>query len=276
MKKIVSLVCLVAMVFTLGACSLQGAQQKQNAQQPTGWEYIKTKGELIVGLDATFEPMGFTDQKGEIVGFDVDLAKEAAKELGVTVKFQPISWDAKELELSSKRIDCIWNGMSITPARQETMAMTAPYFNNKIVIMGKNAGGIASLDNLVGKKIGTQQKSSALEAMQANAIYEKIKGDVLELPTYDEVLLAIKSGRVDVMVVDEVLGEYKNAKLTGADKLQVAPVNFGDDFYGIGCRQDDTDVSAKIQEAVNQVIKSGKAKELSEKWFGTNLVLEMK
>ncbi|MBR5239544.1 MAG: transporter substrate-binding domain-containing protein [Clostridia bacterium] len=99
------------------------------------WAYIQGKGKLVVGLDATFAPMGFRDEAGEIVGFDIDLANAVAKELGVEVEFQPIDWDAKELELNGKKIDCIWNGMSATPERMEKMTLSDPYLNNTISIM---------------------------------------------------------------------------------------------------------------------------------------------
>ncbi len=99
------------------------------------WAYIQEKGKLIVGLDATFAPMGFRDESGEIVGFDIDLANAVAKELGIEVEFQPIDWDAKEMELNGKKIDCIWNGMSATPERMEKMTLSDPYLNNTISIM---------------------------------------------------------------------------------------------------------------------------------------------
>lgn len=239
-----------------------------------GWKYIEDKGVLVVGLDATFAPMGFTEN-GEIVGFDIDLAKAVGEELGVEIKFQPISWDAKEMELSSKRIDCIWNGMSKTPEREKNMALTQPYLNNKIVIMGKDASKIKSLDDLKGLKIGTQAKSASLEALQASEIYDDVKKNVTEMPTYDEIILDMKAGRIDVMIVDEVLGEYKNSLLDDDDKMEVAPVNFGDDLYVIGCRKGETDVADKIEEGLKAAIASGEAEKISEKWFGTNLVLDI-
>lgn len=100
-----------------------------------GWDYIQNKGKLVVGLDDTFAPMGFRDEKNNLVGFDIDLAKAVGEELGVAIEFKPIDWDAKELELSSKNIDCIWNGMSANDERLEKMSLTKKYLNNKLVIM---------------------------------------------------------------------------------------------------------------------------------------------
>lgn len=260
MKKIIAVIVMLAMALTLFA----------------GCSSSKDEETLIVGLDATFAPMGFTNEAGEIVGFDIDLAKAVAQEMGVKVQFQPISWDAKEMELSSKRIDCIWNGMSQTPEREQSMQLTQPYLNNKIVIMGKDADKITSIDDLVGKKIGTQQKSAALEALQSHEIYDSVKDNVTEMPTYDEIILDMKSGRIDVMIVDEVLGEYKNSLLSDAEKMSVATVDFGDDLYVIGCRKGDTELVKELETAIKKVIASGEAKTISEKWFGRDLLLEIK
>lgn len=111
--------------------------EKLNSTPPVsgGWEYIQNKGTLVVGLDDTFAPMGFRDESNNLVGFDIDLANAVGELLGIQIVFQPISWDAKELELSSKKIDCIWNGMSATEERQQNMALTYKYLNNKIVLM---------------------------------------------------------------------------------------------------------------------------------------------
>ncbi|MCE2603887.1 transporter substrate-binding domain-containing protein, partial [Pseudomonas aeruginosa] len=103
-----------------------GGSDKETADD-SSWEYVQEKGELIVGLDDTFAPMGFRDESNNLVGFDIDLATAVCKELGVKVKFQPINWDSKDMELTSKNIDCIWNGMSITPERIEGMSLSNKY-----------------------------------------------------------------------------------------------------------------------------------------------------
>ena len=93
------------------------------------------KDTLVVGLDDAFAPMGFRDENGDLVGFDIDLANAVGDELGMKVDFKPIDWDAKELELESGTIDCVWNGMSATPERKKSMALSDKYLNNKIVLM---------------------------------------------------------------------------------------------------------------------------------------------
>ena len=278
MRKFLSVLLVVLMFAVLfTACNKPADPETPvDVSEVAGWQYIVDKNELVVGLDATFAPMGFTDENGEIVGFDIDLANEVSKILNIPVRFQPISWDAKEMELSSKRIDCIWNGMSQTPERQEQMALTKPYLNNRIVIMGKDADKIATIEDLVGLNIGTQAKSSSLDALMAHEIYESVKDNVIEMVSYDEVILDMKTGRVDVMIVDEVLGEYKNLQLEEADKMTVSEASFGDDLYVIGCRKGETDVVEKIEGAIKTLMDNGTALALSEKWFaGQDLLVPM-
>jgi len=242
------------------------------AAEGGGWDYIEEKGSIIVGLDDTFAPMGFRDADGNLVGFDIDLANEVGNVLGIGVTFQPISWDAKELELSSKRIDCIWNGMSATPERQESMSLTKKYLNNRIVIMTLNPDVVietaADLANYV---IGTQAESAALETMLDHEDAELYKYSIMEYPTYDEVIMDMQAGRMDCMVVDEVLGEYKNSNME--EEMIVCDFSFGDDFYAIGCRKGETDLTDKLNEAIQTLIDNGTAATISEKWFGTNIVV---
>lgn len=237
-----------------------------------GWDYIQSNGKIIVGLDDTFAPMGFRDENNNLVGFDIDLAKAVAEELGVQVEFKPIDWNAKEMELSSKKIDCIWNGMSATPERQESMSLTNKYLNNRIVIMTlKEDVKIASAADLANYNVGTQADSAALEVMLANDAADSYKSKIKEYPTYDEAILDMEAGRIDCIVVDEVLGEYKNSKRE--TKLSLCEYNFGDDFYAIGCRKEDSGVASKINEAIAKLIENGKAADISNKWFGKNIVI---
>lgn len=241
--------------------------------EPTIAESTNTESDtnFVVGLDDTFAPMGFRDTAGNLVGFDIDLANAVSEEMGVTVTFQPINWDAKEMELSSKNIDCIWNGMSRTPEREESMNLSQNYLNNKIIIMTTKDVTITDIAQLKDYKIGTQAKSSALEVIQNNDVYDSIKDNLSEYPTYDECILDMQAGRVQVMIVDEVLGMYKNANLE--QKFNVSTIDFGEDFYCIGFRKDDDALRQKVESALKTLIENGKANEISTKWFGENLVL---
>lgn len=168
---------------------------------------IKDKGQLVLGLDASFPPMGFTDENNEIVGFDIDLAEEVCKRLGVTLVKQPIDWDSKEMELDGGKIDCIWNGMTITDARVEAMFIPKAYVANAQIVIVPEGSDIANVAALEGKKVGLQKGSSALEALQGNAVYDKV-GEVIEYEDNVTCYLDLKAGRVDAMVVDEIVGRY--------------------------------------------------------------------
>ena len=170
-------------------------------------EKIKAAGKFIVGLDDSYPPMGYRDEKNEIVGFDIDLAREVASRLGVEVEFQPIDWDSKELELNSGKIDCIWNGMTITDERMENMFFAKPYIANQQIIIVPAASGITSVAQLEGKVIGLQKGSSSLEALTANPISEKVK-EIVEYPDNVAAYMDLQAGRIDVFVVDSVVGRY--------------------------------------------------------------------
>ena len=128
MKKIFAMIAAVACAAILTACNDQKAESKIQADE--SFNKVKAAGVFVLGLDDSFPPMGFRDDANEIVGYDIDLAKEVASRLGLKFRAQPISWSAKEQELNTGKIDCIWNGLSITPERLEALAFTKAYLNN--------------------------------------------------------------------------------------------------------------------------------------------------
>ena len=168
---------------------------------------IQNKGKLVLGLDDSFPPMGFRDESDTIVGFDIDLATEVAKRMGVTLEVQPIDWDAKEMELSTGRIDCIWNGMSVDDDRLAAMFFAKPYVANRQIVIVPSDSDIKTVADLAGKKVGLQKGSTALSALKKNAVFEQM-AEVVELADNVTVFMDLKAGRVDAFVVDEVVGRY--------------------------------------------------------------------
>jgi len=173
---------------------------------------IMSRGKIILGLDVGFKPMGYYDDAGEIIGFDIDLAKEVASRMGVELVLQPIEWSAKELELNNGKIDLIWNGMSVTPERIESMNISKPYLANSMVIITAKDSGIATKLDLEGKNVGVQAGSSALDAInnddaaahESGAAHAHFK--IIEFPDNPTAYLDLKAGRIDALVVDEVVG----------------------------------------------------------------------
>lgn len=214
--------------------------------------------------------MGFRNENNEIVGFDIDLAKEAAKRMGITVEFQPINWDSKELELDSGKVDLLWNGLTITEGRLENMLFTKPYLNNKQVILVKNDSAITKKDDLKGKPVGVQAESSAIAAVENDPI-----GQQLQLNEYSDNILAFTDldlGRVDAVVADEIVVKYylenndTNFKLLDED--------FGDEQYGIAAKKGNEALVNKLQAALDEMIADGSAAKISDNWFGSDIIVK--
>ena len=261
MKKFIYLMTTIALV--AGMALLSGCGSSEEA---TDYAYIEDKGTLTVGLDDTFAPMGFRDKDDNLVGVDIDLAKAVGKKLGIKVEFQPIDWDAKEAELKSKNIDCVWNGMSATKDRQKSMTLSNKYFNNKILVMSLDKGiNIKSSADLKNYKVGTQADSAALESVKADKNYDSFADNVSEYPTYDEAILDMKAGRIDVIVIDEVYALYNNKNKT---KLYQSDFDFGSDKYAVGFRKEDKELAEKVKDAIQECIDDGSADKICEKWFG--------
>ena len=162
---------------------------------------------FTVGFDAEYPPYGYMGDDGEYTGFDLELAQAVCDLQGWELVKTPIDWDSKELELNSGKIDCIWNGMTITDERMENMFFAKPYIANQQIIIVPAASGITSVAQLEGKVIGLQKGSSSLEALTANPISEKVK-EIVEYPDNVAAYMDLQAGRIDVFVVDSVVGRY--------------------------------------------------------------------
>lgn len=251
------MLALILVFSALAGCSSKSAEEKENT--------------LVIGIDDQFAPLGFRDEKNDIVGFDIDYAKAAAEKMGKTAKIQVIDWSTKESELSSGRIDLIWNGYTITDERKEKVLFTKPYLENAQVVVTLAKSDITKLDQLTGKTIGLQARSSAAEALDKSPIKAKVKS----VSEYKDNVLALsdlKSGRVDAVVIDEVVIDYYMSKEEGAFKLldeSLAP-----EQYGIGVKKGNEELLEKLQKALDELNADGTAAKISEKWFGEDKVLK--
>jgi polar amino acid transport system substrate-binding protein len=225
---------------------------------------------IVVGLDDNFPPMGFRDDKNNIVGFDIDMAKEASKRMGVQVEFKPIDWNSKEVELSSKRVDMLWNGLTITEKRKENIAFTNAYMENRQIIVVNSNSAIKGKTDLAGKVVGTQEGSSSVEAIEKDAATLNSFKELKKYPDYVAALMDLKNGRVEAVVVDEVVGRYYIAKKPG--EYVILADNFGFEEYGVGLRKDDKELLTKLQKALDDMKKDGTSAKISKQWFGEDIV----
>ena len=225
---------------------------------------------IVIGLDDNFPPMGFRDDKNQLVGFDIDLAREAGKRLGIEVEFKPIDWNAKEAELSGKRVDVLWNGLTITEERKKNIAFTAPYMQNHQIVVVKADAAIKAKADLAGKVVGVQDGSSAVEAIEKDAATAQSFKQLKKYGDNVTALMDLSAGRVDAVVLDEVVGRYYTAKKP--NDYAVLDDHFGTEEYGVGTRKDDTALLAKLQQAMDAMKADGSAARISTEWFGKNII----
>lgn len=275
MKKKLALILLLCFSLSLVFTGCGSNQSEEPAPAPeatdTSWEDIKEKGVMVVGLDDAFPPMGFRDENNEIVGFDIDLAKEAAQRLGVEVEFQPIVWETKLEELDGGNIDMIWNGLTITEERLGQMAFTAPYIEDRQIIVVTPDSTITGKKDLAGKEVGIQAASSAIEAVEADAAtFETIKDTLREFESNDLALRDLKGGGVEAVIVDEVVGRYYISKHPG--EYKVLDENFGVEEFGVGLRKGDQAFLKELQRVLDEMKADGTSKAISEKWFGEDII----
>ncbi|CQR70668.1 Cystine-binding periplasmic protein precursor [Sporomusa ovata DSM 2662] len=228
------------------------------------------KKKIVVGLDDNFPPMGFRDDKNNIIGFDVDMAKEATKRMGVEVEFKPIDWNSKEAELSGKRVDVLWNGLTITEKRKENILFTNAYMENRQIIVVAANSPIKTKADLAGKVVGTQEGSSSIEAIEKDADALKSFKELKKFGDNVAALMDLKTGRLDAVVVDEIVGRYYIAKKPG--EYTILKDNFGSEEYGVGLRKEDKELLGKLQKALDEMKKDGTSAKISQQWFGEDIV----
>lgn len=229
---------------------------------------------LVIGLDDNFPPMGFRNENNEIVGFDIDLAKEVCKKLGMELKLQQISWASKEQELNSESIDCIWNGFAYNEERAKTMTLTESYIKGEMYFVLKNGTEIKSQEELKGKKIGVQSGS-----VQQFDLENSDFGKEVEILQYGDNLTAfmdLEAGGIDAVFCSSIIGNYiitsKEKDYTTIPSENIAKTNGS----VIAFKQGNTELRDKIQNALYELDEEGVLKEISEKWFGKDMTIVTK
>jgi len=266
MKKLMTLFLMTVLTGVLFA---GGAKDKSEGDNSL--KYIQDKGVLVLGLDDSFPPMGFRDDNGNIAGFDIDLAKEVASRMGVELKLQPIDWDAKILDLNSKDIDVIWNGLTITDERKGKITFSKPYIANRQIIIVQKGSDIKTKADLKGKTVGIQLSSSADDAVKGDSATAATLKEIVKYQDNVQALMDLEVGRIDAVVVDEILGRYYISKKPGV--YEVASDDFGAEEYGIGFRLEDKAFAAEVDKILDGMVKDGTAAKISQKWFAADVLL---
>ena len=252
------------------------------AAEESDWEYIQGKGKVVVGM-TLFAPMNYYEGE-DFIGFDTELTKAVFEKLGVEVEFKEINWDSKEIELNSKNIDCIWNGMCITETRKETMSMTNAYLYNTQAIVAKTDRIDALLANgMKGVYVVAEQGSTGEgkltgdiaddETVEVSAKEFFAEANYTAVDSMATALMEVKAGTADLALVDSVCALAMVGEGTDyADMTVNLDNNFGLQEYGIAFRKG-SDVTEKVNEAIIELTKDGTIAEIAGRYGLTDALV---
>ncbi|MCR5693403.1 MAG: amino acid ABC transporter substrate-binding protein [Clostridia bacterium] len=266
MKKtfVILLICLV-LVSLVPGCGLPLDSEDDSLQK------VLDAGKFVLGLDVGFPPMGYTDEQGNIVGFDIDVAREVCKRMGVELVTKGIDWDTKEDVLNDGTIDCIWNGLSVTPARAKSMNLSDPYMKNELIFVVLGSSDAKSISDLTGKKIGVQSGSTAKETLEKSDLYKYRSISVLAYEDNLTLLESLKNGEIDCALVDSVVA-YRYIFSSEA-QFFVLSDSLGEEEYAIGFRKNDKKLRDKVQEIISDMKADGTLGNISKSWFGSDITI---
>ncbi len=257
MKKIFAAILSAAMLLSVASC---GTSNKSD------WEYIEEKGTLVAGI-TLFEPMNYYDENGELTGFETEFTKAVCEKLGVEAEFQVIDWQKKEVELKSKTIDAIWNGLTVTEERKENMAFSTAYVRNKqvAVIKVENAEKYKDVASMAGASMTAEDGSAGQTAIETNETLSQ--NSFIASAAQKDVLMEIKAGTTEIGVIDYVMAKASIGEGTDyADLMIVEGVELTPEEYAVGLRLEDTVTLEKINSAIDELVADGTLLALAEKY----------
>ena len=270
MKKLLCTVLALGMAMSMAACGAAPAassaaasseaasseaassEATEAAAEESDLEYILGNGKMVIGY-TVYEPMNYTNENGEFVGFDTDLAKAVCAELGVEPEFVEINWDTKETELAAKSIDCIWNGLTLTPERESNMACTDPYVKNaQVVVMKKDAGYTGTAD-LVGKTLVAEAGSAGEETITGDENLSQ--GELVTKTVQTDCLMEVAAGTADAAVLDLTLASAMIGEGTDYEGLEIVD-ELNVEEYGVAFRKG-SDVAAAVNDIFAKLTEDG-------------------
>lgn len=233
---------------------------------------------FTVGFDAEFPPYGYRDDNGEYVGFDLDLAAEVCKRQGWELVKQPIDWDAKDMELSSGAIDCIWNGFTMN-GREDAYTWTEPYVDNSQVFVVAAASGVQNKEELAGKVVAVQKDSSALAALNDEENADNIAlrdsfAQLIEYADYNTAFMDLEQGAVDAVAIDIGVAQYQIAQREAGKfvMLQGEDNKLAVEQYAVGFLKGNDELRDTVQKALDEMAADGTFTQIAEKWGLTDSV----
>lgn len=252
-RNAILFITLILLVSTLTAC---GAKESKESE----------KEKFIVGFDAEFEPYGFKNEDGEYVGFDLDLAREVSNRNNWELVKQPIDWDAKDMELSSGAIDCIWNGFTIN-GREDKYTWSSPYVNNSQVFVVASESNIKEQAELAGKVVAVQKDSSALAALNSeeNKQLKDSLSELLEFGDYNTAFMELEMGTVDAIAMDIGVAKAQMSS-RDSDKFTILDEYLSSEQYGVGFLLGNEELRDTVEKTLMDMQEDGTFMEIAKKW----------
>ncbi len=248
MKRLIAIMLAAIMVLSFAACGKE-----------------TSKKTFTMGIDPEYPPFSYIGDDGKYTGFDVEICKAACESLGWDFQVFGVNWDQKLVQLDAKECDCIWSGMTILDSMKEAgYVISAPYYDNTQVIVVAENSGIASSKDLAGKTVAVQLGTSGENLL--NEDLKELKDTFKELVTCDSFVKCfteLEGGAVDAVFVDMPIA--KSYVADKADKLAIVDEEFGSEQYGIAFRNGDEETCKAIEDAVAELVKSGKYAEIASK-----------
>ena len=271
-RKVITMFLILALCLGLASCGQktnEGDANKTDASNTeaagvSDWDYIKEKGKMIIGI-TLFEPMNFTDENGDLTGFETEFAKAICAKLGIEADFQEINWTTKEVELNAKTIDCIWNGMTITSERKETMSISIPYMENMQVLITKAENATAYAESVDGKNLVAEAESAGEAIIKEEDFFKNVNYTAVDLQS--KAVMEVASGTADACVIDLIAASGMTGEGTNFPGLTpVMERSFGEEEYGIGFRKGDTELTQKVNDAIKEMMDSGELQTIAAKY----------
>lgn len=278
MKKLISLLLAAGMAASLAACGSTAATTDSAAADSTAdpastaeaaeatdgesdLAYIKEKGKMTIGY-TVYAPMNYTDENGEFVGFDTELATAVCEQLGVEPEFVEINWDTKIVELDAKSIDCIWNGMTLTDDILANTACTEAYAKNAQVVVMKAGSGYTSTADLVGKTVVAEAGSAGETTIQEDE--SLAQADYISKGVQTDCLMEVAAGTADAAVLDLTLASAMIGEGTDYADLEIVD-ELNAEEYGVAFRKG-SDAAAAVNEAFAALKADGTMQTLADKY----------
>ena len=261
-KLLLSTLAVAAAAVTLVSCSRESTPQ-------SALQDVSSITTFKLGLDDSFPPMGFRDENHEVVGYDIDLAREVCKRRGWELVPTPIDWNTKELSLDSGEIDCIWNGFTMTEERKKALCFTPAYLENAQILVVRADSPVKTLADLAGKRVEAQAGSSAMDAIDSNPEFKASLREVIGVKENLTALMELESGTVDAVCIDLVVGQ-DSIRRSGKD-FRVLDEALAPEQYGIGFKKGNDALMNAVWETLCEMAADGTVAKIDEKWFGREI-----